>query len=98
MTHILPTNSNTAGPVVMSNIENMTHTFRTCVSMCHGKLWEELRPTTENPASWSWRTALVVEGESALLQMLPLKHLGDVSKHMSTVSAVPAQRQRGEQP
>lgn len=35
--------------------------------------------------------------ESVLLLMLPLKHLGNVSKHMSEVNAVPARGQRGDQ-
>lgn len=43
----------------------------------------------------------VVEAETALLQMLLLsesdEHLGNVSKHMAKVSAVPAQGQRGDQ-
>lgn len=42
-----------------------------------------------------------VEGQSVLLQMLLLSesdsHLGKVSKHMTKVSTVPAQGQRGDQ-
>lgn len=58
-------------------------------------------PNWEEKGLMTMQGIAVVEGESVLLQMLLLSesdsHLGKVSKHMTKVSTVPAQGQRGDQ-
>lgn len=86
MTHILQTNSNTAGPVVLSKNIKPLKTWLTCLEHMLLCVMEMFKNRCVPPLSWSAFSGLhweknslmitegstVVEGESVLLQMLLL--------------------------